>query len=152
MILSLRIGISVFLGWSFYLCFTVTTNGQTGILQVVGRIFVFGAFCSDFRHRCIEGHAAPRAVVGSYRLMGFAISIVFTCRRSEPCTALWTANEINGTGIQDKHANPGSENPSRRVAALAFVDANRQPRNEYRKSESPYSTVDVIANGDGAAQ
>lgn len=80
----------------------------------------------------------------------FAISIGPARGRSQPCTAPWTANEINGTRVQDKHANPRGENAARRVGALAFVEANREPGNEYRKPESPHPAPDVIANGHGA--
>jgi hypothetical protein len=105
-----------------------------------------------FGHRCIEGHAAIWAVVDGRQPAVFVKLAGFTRGRSQPCAAFWTTNEINDTGVQDKHDDPRSENRSRRVAALALVEANRQPHNEHRNSESPHPPVDVIANRDGAAQ
>jgi hypothetical protein len=99
-----------------------------------------------FGHRCIEGHAAIWAVVHRRQPAVFVKLTGFTRGGSQPCAAFWTPNEINGTGVQDKHDDPSSENASRRVAALALVEANRQPYNEHRNSESAHPPVDVIAN------
>jgi hypothetical protein len=42
MILRFRIGVSGFWVRDFYLCFTITTNGEAGILQVVEEFFILG--------------------------------------------------------------------------------------------------------------